>query len=120
MRDGDLEQVARLAAKMSNLAHQGKAKEVKQLFFSAAETSDDLKGLDKVGGVDQRTVTLQGALLPVIQGRLYLTSASSTAAIQPKKRELWVAVNQSACYAPLCAEFGSRRLPPPQTSPSTV
>ena len=110
MRDGDLELVARLAAKMSNLAHQGKANEVKQLFFSAAETSDDLKCLHKLGGVDQRTVTLQGALLPVIKGRLYLTSASSTAAIQPKKRELWVAVNQSACYTPFCAEFGPLNL----------
>ena len=110
VRDGDLDLVARLAAKMSNLAHQGKANEVKQLFFSAAETSDDLKCLHKLGGVDQRTVTLQGALLPVIKGRLYLTSASSTAAIQPKKRELWVAVNQSACYTPLCAEFGPLNL----------
>jgi cell division cycle 14 len=37
-------------------------------------------------------------------------SASSTAAIQPKKRELWVALNKGAGYSPLCADFGPLNL----------
>jgi hypothetical protein len=55
-------------------------------------------------------MTLQGALLPIIEGRLYLTCASSSAAIKSKKRELWVAMNKGACYSPFCADFGPLNL----------
>jgi hypothetical protein len=41
VRKGDLEQVARLAADLLKLAQQGKANEVKQLYFSDADSSDN-------------------------------------------------------------------------------
>jgi cell division cycle 14 len=55
-------------------------------------------------------MTLQGTLLPIIEGRLYLTSASSSAEVQPKKRELWVSLNKGGCYSPFCADFGPLNL----------
>jgi cell division cycle 14 len=52
----------------------------------------------------------QGALLPIIEGRLYLTCASSSAGVKSQKRELWVALNKRASYSPLCADFGPLNL----------
>jgi hypothetical protein len=43
----------------------------------------------------------EGTLLPIIEGHLYLTCASSSAAIQPKKRELWVTLNSKADFRQL-------------------
>jgi hypothetical protein len=39
-------------------------------------------------------MTLQGVLLPIIAGRLYLTCTTSSAVMQPQKRELWLAFNE--------------------------
>ena len=132
VREGNLEQVARLATEMSKLAQEGRQDDVKHLFFSDPEllkskaavykkgsaqlaaplraqtaakedTSDDVPY--NLGCGDQ--TTLQGALLPIIEGHLYWTCASSSAAIQPKKRELWITLNnKGACYSPLCADVG--------------
>jgi hypothetical protein len=52
----------------------------------------------------------KGALLPVLEGRLYLTCASSSSAFQPKEGELWLTLNKDMCYTPLCADFGPLNL----------
>ena len=54
--------------------------------------------------------TLQGTLLPVLEGRLYLTCASSSSAFQPKEGERWLTLDKGMCYTPLCADFGPLNL----------
>jgi hypothetical protein len=97
MRDGNIDLVAQLAAEVLELARQGNRDAVKRLSSGDAETSDDFECPYKLGCGGH--MTLQDVLLPIIEGRLYLTCTSSSAVIQPQKRELWLAFNESMCHS---------------------
>jgi len=115
--EGNLDLERQLAAQVSELERQGKRDAVKQLFSSdstsgsilleEAETSDNFECPYKLGCGSEMTLQgvscLQGVLLPILQGRLYLTCTSGAAVIQPQKRELWLAFNESMCHSPLRA-----------------
>ena len=55
-------------------------------------------------------MTLEGEMLPVIEGRLYLTCTSSASALQPKKDEVMVTLKTKMCYMSYCADFGPLNL----------
>ena len=123
VREGNFELVAQLADEMVKLAHQGKANAVQELMFGAPPRHSQCSqpvprhSVTNLQGPETEDRTLgcgarmkQGALLPIIEGRLYLTSASSSAAVKPKKSELWVALNKGSSYSPLCADFGPLNL----------
>jgi cell division cycle 14 len=55
-------------------------------------------------------MTMEGEMLPVIEGRLYLTCTSSASALQPKKDEVMVTLKTKMCYMSYCADFGPLNL----------